>query len=570
MSIIQTFSDNVKKAIRSWLQIVPAQDFSFAITEPLNFTQTVARNRILYRGDPSEIDQYFKHTSADAVSKARFWASSPSKGQRIRKIHSGLPAMITNVLAKIAVNDMLDVSFSVGDHFETVWEQIADENDLRELLKGAIQEVLTVGDGAFKLAYDPEISDFPLIEFMSGEHVQYVFRRGRVIETQFISKYTDEKKRTYILLERYGQGFIKHELYNKQGEQVDLSLLEETRGLQDVTYEGKRMLAVPLLIYKSPKWEGRGRSIYDLKIDNFDALDETISQWQDALRAGRIKRYIPDSMLPRDKNTGEVMTPNPFDNQFTALKDSKAENGNSQIHTDQPMLDYNGFIGTYINNLDLCLQGLVSPSTLGIDTKKLDNAEAQREKEKTTLYTRDEILDVIRKVVPELVQAAIDMHAHLMKQMPEEIECAVEFGEYANPSFEAQVETVGKASSSQIMSIEAQVDTLWGDTKDEAWKEEEVTRIKQEKGVAIVDDPSMLPNGFVGDELRGVDRLDNSDADGNGDASIQQPEAESEPSQSGGDGQGLPMDSMAGAADKKPESGEEPVPKRNKQDIRKT
>ena len=567
MGMIKSLTENVKSALKSWLQIQPAHDQSFMITEPLTFNQTVARNRILYRGDPSEIDQFFKQTANDAVSQARFWASSPSPGQRIRKIHSGLPAMIANVLAKIAVNDMLDVQFSRGESLETVWHEIAKENDIREVLKGAIQEVLTVGDGAFKLSYDTDVSALPLIEFMSGEHVHYVFKRGRVIEVQFLTEYqaNDRKQTKYLLVEKYGKGYIQYELQNAGGSAVDLKTLPETAELVDVTFESERMLAVPFLIHKSPKWKGRGRSVFDLKIDNFDALDETISQWQDSLRAGRVKRYIPESLLPRDPETGKVMSPNPFDNQFMALKSVKDESsGTPGIQTDQPKLDYQGFIGTYVNNLDLCLQGLVSPSTLGIDTKKLDNAEAQREKEKTTLYMRDEILDVVRKVIPELVQVALDMDAHLKQSSVEDIECTVEFGEYANPSFEAQVETVSKAASGQIMSIEAQVDTLWGDSKDQKWKDEEVLRIKGEKGVEVVEDPSMLPNGFKEDDLDGVDGLDYTDADGDGDLSVPVDAAESKETPGRGAGTGVQMDTVAGATTPVDKQDKKPIQKPDK------
>ena len=74
---------------------------------------------------------------------------------------------------------------------------------------------------------------------------------------------------------------------------------------------------------------------------------------------------------------------------------------------------------------------------------------------------------------------------------PKETECTVTFGGYANPSFEAQVETVGKASTSSIMSVEAQVEELWGDTRDDEWKAEEVQRIKYEKGIEVMEEPAI-------------------------------------------------------------------------------
>lgn len=61
-------------------------------------------------------------------------------------------------------------------------------------------------------------------------------------------------------------------------------------------------------------------------------------------------------------------------------------------------------------------------------------------------------------------------------------------GEYANPSFESVVETIGKARTSGTMSIEAGVDEMYGDSKDEEWKKKEVSRIKQENGIAEIDE----------------------------------------------------------------------------------
>ena len=83
----------------------------------------------------------------------------------------------------------------------------------------------------------------------------------------------------------------------------------------------------------------------------------------------------------------------------------------------------------------------------------------------------------------------------------EDIEVSVPFGEYANPSFESQVETITKAKTGQIMSIEAAVDELYGDTKDEEWKKEEITRLKTELGIIEVDELSVSSELKEGDGI---------------------------------------------------------------------
>ena len=149
-----------------------------------------------------------------------------------------------------------------------------------------------------------------------------------------------------------------------------------------------------------------------------------------------------------------------------------SEGGKNEIHTEQPAIPHESYLSSYVTALDLCLQGLISPSTLGIDVKKLDNAEAQREKEKATLYTRNAIVEALQETLPELVSASINAYNILHNQSVEEVKVDIPFGEYANPSFESQVETVSKGKQGGIMSIEASVEELYGDSKDEEWKKE--------------------------------------------------------------------------------------------------
>ncbi|MDO5734711.1 MAG: hypothetical protein Q4P08_06250 [Eubacteriales bacterium] len=297
---------------------------------------------------------------------------------------------------------------------------------------------------------------------------------------------------------------------------------------------------------------GRGRSIFDLKTDAFDVLDEIISQWQDSVRLGRIKRYIPETLIPRDPETGRTIPVNPLDNQFTALSDAMSENGENRIDAEQPTIQYEGYIATYVNNLDICLQGIISPSTLGIDTKKLDNAEAQREKEKTTLYTRQKIIAVLQEVLPELVNVSLKSLAILNQEEPKDIKCTVDFGEYANPSFEAQVEVVAKASASKVMSVRSQVETLWGDSKDKKWIEEEILRIKIEQGIAELEEPQVAPHGFVEEDMieDGLDRLDYSPADRDGNRNIREHGTKPQTPYERRNRRGLQVDTMVSPAGK--------------------
>ena len=281
-----------------------------------------------------------------------------------------------------------------------------------------------------------------------------------------------------------------------EGRECELSSLPETAGLTNVQFDGDFMLAVPLMMHKSKQFPGRGQSIFDGKLDAFDALDEAISQWWQAMRDSRPKTYFPERYIPRDPRNGGMLRPNPFDNSFVRVNSNMAEGANDRITVEQPAFPAADYNTTYCTALDLALEGIVSPSTLGIDVKKLDNAEAQREKEKVTLYTRNLIISALTSALEKLAGAVLKTCAVMNKSAVTDVEIKVKFGEYANPSFEAAVETLSNPSAP--MSVEAKVDELWGDSKDEEWKKTEVQRIKEQTGVASVEEPSF--GEFGGDE----------------------------------------------------------------------
>ena len=485
--MFEKVKESIASKMRSFLKIHTANGKSFNIDELLDFDSNVAVNKIWYRGESYELNQLYKQLDDNQYG---FWGSVPTAGIEIRKIHTGLPKIMVNLLSSVVADDMQDVQFT-SEADNTLWRDIAEENTFDTLVKSAINKTLYTGDGAFKISIDTDISKLPIIEFFEADRIKVKRKRGRVVEIIFKTAYSKDAN-TYILYEHYGKGYIRYELKNSFDKDVELDTLEQTAGLNNIEWDGDFMLAEYVSFYSSDKFEGRGQSVFDAKRDNFDALDETWSQWVDALRAGRTKTYIPENLIPRNPNTGELLKPNAFDNRFIKLAPSMSENNDGKVSTESANIQHDSYLATYITALDLCLQGLISPSTLGIDTKKLDNAEAQREKEKATLYTRQTIVTELQRVLPALIQSVFYAYQTLNKLPLNDVECDVTFGEYANPSFESQVETVGKAKAQGIMSIEASIDELYGDSRDDEWKKEEVERLKAEQGIVTgVQEPAV-------------------------------------------------------------------------------
>ena len=502
MGLIHKMAETVRTGLRNFLNINPATANTIIINEGMDFLTSCVKNRIWYIGKSKQLTELYSQLD---VPSTMFWKAQMTRGREIQKIHVNIPAMIVDTITNIVMNDYngIEITSKSTTAYSEIWDNVQKSNQFDDILKEMLKDIGVVGDGAFKISYDKEISENVIIEWYPAERVKFTYVRGRIREVIFYTDYYENKKK-YQFVEIYGYGFIKYELYNANGKQIPLNSITKTSWIkgEGVSFDKSVMWAVPAIYGKSSMYKGRGKSLIEDKENCFDSLDEVWSQWMEALRAGRSKTYIPGNLIPYDEKTGKALSPNPFDNQFIELSDMVDENGKARIQVESPTIQYESYLSSYVTALDLCLQGILSPSTLGIDTKKLDNAEAQREKEKTTLYTRQNFIELLENTIPKLVITAINVDSIIKNQavISDDIEVKLKFGEYANPSFESQVETIGKARQNGTMSIETSVDELYGDSKSDDWKKEEVQRIKEELGVATVEETSekddITPIGF--------------------------------------------------------------------------
>ena len=483
--------DKVRKMIVNWLNIMPSPITTITLNETLPFQLKAIESKIWYRGDSFELDQFYKQTKNNKLTGARFW--SAETGASTRKIHTGLPAMIIDTLAYLVKRDMDKVKFA-DNETEKKWKEICKNEhfDFDDIIGAGIVGALSTGDGAWKISVNKKVSDVPIVEFYSAERVEYEIKHGVICGIDFITDIS-HKRKVLKLKEKYRKGHIEYELYDNDI-LLDSEALEEIADVYNLDYskKGSFSMAVPFKVYDNPQYPNRGKSIFKDKIDDFDAFDEVVSQWLHAYRQGRVQKYIPENLIPRNEYNGELKPNNPFDNEYITVSENISENGgNDQIQVVQPEIWYEAYMSGYMHFLDMCLHGIISPATLGIDLGKMSSADAQREKKDVTGITRNNITGRLEKVLPYLISAILKTYDLMKDNATKDYDVEVSFGEYGAPDFDSRVETVGKAASSNTMSIETQVRELWGSSKDEAWIEKEVRRIKNERGIEVVDEPKV-------------------------------------------------------------------------------
>lgn len=472
----------VKRKMQTWLEIIPpSTEQAIVIQREHTRELEVIRSQLWYQGDANELHQFFHQTETNTGA---FWAVSPATS-KVRKIHSGLPAVMADTLAYIVKSDIDDVEAPPE------WEDISEHINFTELVGQAVCDTLVSGDGAFKISVDTDLSPYPIVEFISGDRVEIEQKRGIVEAITFKTLYAVKSMR-YELHERYTKGKIETVLFDSSGGEVSLSKVPALKGIEPETvFDGDYIMAVPLKFYADKKYRGRGKSIFSGgKSQCFDALDEVISQWLDAIRAGRVVKYIPESLLPRDPKDGSLLPFNSFGAEVVSLRNA-LDTSTDKVDVCQPDIKYEAYVSAYTQAMLMCLQGILSPATLGIDVGKMSSGEAQREKKDVTGDTRNTITAALEKVLPQLIDAVLMTYENMQEKAPEKHDITVSFGEYGAPDFDSRVETVGKAATYGVMSVKTQVDELWGSSKDDEFKKAEVQRIMSEKGLLTANEPSV-------------------------------------------------------------------------------
>lgn len=459
---------------------------------------------VWYMGDSDELLNFYTHANNidynyepfyDRNKRSYFWAISGTEGD-FKRTHSGQARNVVDTLVNII--DVPVIKGGVTFQKAEKLEKILEDNNFWELYK-QVQMPMTLveGWGAYKISWDTALSDYPIIDYYKAENVDFIYKSNRLIGIIFKDYYTDEKGRKYLVIEtrrlENKNLHIEYELYelldrNEQLKEVDFESVPEFSYLKDIQHleiEGfNELLAVPCVFFRDTDLNSYGRSLFAGKIDLLDDLDQCLSQSANTVRKSTPVEYFNTDFLERDKKTGMPLQPKVYDRKFVMYAGGKSADGASMsaepVMATQPNLNFMEYSAEAQQILFQFISGIMSPATLGIDVAKKDNAEAQREKEKITVFTRNAIIKgetrILRRLFSQLlcVQEYLDRSEITIK----EYDISVKFAEFADASFESKMGALIPAMQTQVMSPKMFVDKLYGDTLTDEEKEKEVAYIE--------------------------------------------------------------------------------------------
>jgi len=503
--------EEIKKQVRTNMNLAKVELLETYPGQLLDYSQ--ALNYIWFQGLPQTIEEFYKVKQEPGnYTQHYFWKAVNGD---IVKLHYPLASSISRAMASVLFGEDISMRVDTGnvkvsEQLNKRLDKILEENNIKELLqRGAILESYSGSIGA-KIVVDTEFSEYPILQFYPAEQIELETKYGKIVEIIFKDDYFKDGVK-YKLKSKYGKGYIRYELYDKDNRRVSLNTIEMLANLKDIAILDTQGNPIDLIlaVFKPNRVVSSnfnqshfGASDYEGLYPVFNALDELLSVWNDHYRNGRITTFMSEDMLKRNPTTGEVIKPNAFGLNTVVLYDSTASmDKKSDVKRDIPKLDVVPFREGFENYIKVALQRAgLSPITFGFDSvSRLSAAETLQEREKTTLKTRqdktrlwDEFLTKLVKLIfifDELsVLTPSDNGTEVVYQLTNDwnYNYLVEWAAYDSPSKEEQLRVMDMALKANLISLEMAYHTLY----DDQYTEEEILAMIAE---AKVRETNRLP-----------------------------------------------------------------------------
>ena len=488
--------------------------------------------RIWYEGNSDKLLQFFTkemyiNYPADPIytrNKQNYFWSKSSDEDDIKRIHLNIPHAIVDTLINIISEPIIESTV------EEKVNKIIEDNDLYSLISQE-QEPLTLveGWGAFKIDFDLNLRDTPIILYYPALNVDFVSTKNTLIGIIYKDFYKDEKGQDYVLFDirrkEAGNSVIEKQLYkgtkndrnpSESGlQRVPLNTLPFlTDTNEKVIIEGfNEILGVPSVFFRETIGTGYGRSIYAGITDNFDALDECASQASTTVRRSTPIEWISDDLLERSPYSGDPILPKVYDRKFLKKPEQKDGDGNSvgdPITTTQPVLNFIQYDQEIRNILDTTLIGILSPASLGLPVARKSPSDTQKDKEDTTIMTRNNIIRNQNKIIKKVINLALCIQEYIDTGSitMTNYDIGVRHKEFANLGFENEIQVLGIQLQSGNITPEKFVRCVWGDSISENDKMAEIEYIKKR-----LMQSSLGAIGNLGDQGHGIGQLSNENGE---------------------------------------------------------
>ena len=451
----------------------------------------------VYSGGPREMRQTARPRS--------FW-KRPSK----QKIHVPIAADIAATSSDLLFGEEMQIYVNDDkeeriDECQLRMETITTKNNFHALLCEAAESASALGDVYFKVCWDRERQDYPIIRLVQGDDAWPEYRLGVPFA---IHIFTDVKQgnlegmKTTVFRthECYMKGRIETQLYrgttDSLGTQLDDWELEQLGIEPVIEVPVDAMLAIHIPnIRPNRMFRGSfmGRSDFDNQRDLMDALDEAYSSWVRDIRLGKARLLVPAEYLRRNVSemfdTDRQIPTFEFDEDVETLcaLDVNTDHA-SGITPSQFSIRSHDHQVTCIDIMTRIVTGAgYAPQTFGIGVEGIaQSGTALRIREKKSYSTTGKKQAYWQDALEELLTSMVHLDSRLYpgKGSREDVHVHVRFSDVITGDLPTTAQSLQLLTAAQAASTEVKVKLLHPDWTS-AQVDNEVKMIQDEYGLNL-------------------------------------------------------------------------------------
>lgn len=503
------------------------------IRDPIIYQFNLAENMALLSNDPSVIRRFYTEAIGRyqkdawiAASHEQMFLANYIPGQAF--CYFGIIPMIVQGKVNLLSSNGFECS-SESKEIDAVLNKFKDDAEIERKFANGVYLESGLGDFAYRLSYDPTISDKPIIDIIEPQFLEINYSRGAV--KSYVIKEINPDDPRYELHEihyKNDKGYVcisyRYKFDGKYVSIDDDAAMEECKAMfPDIDTEPRAFpLKDFLIIYKqntsfNKLYKGE-RGIPDIQgmATIEDGLSEAASDLIDAIRKGGVREYVSDELIPQTPD-GKQMMLNPFKKTVITTKSSSTPGDGSKLwQVVQGDIRWEAYTRTIQNLMSIAINKAgLAPTTLGLTGLESINssAESQDAREKTSIRTRELCLKDWEKTLTELFNRYLQVLDVINERTPLDYTdlIHIQFNDYVNPSIENKTDVLATQVSAGLKSRQAAIKELNDGMSDEQ-VDNEFMQIMAEQGAPVLAGAESQQGAIVEEQKEQEYTRDNMEA----------------------------------------------------------
>ena len=390
---------------------------------------------------------------------------------------------------------------------QSILDKMLVESGFFQKLVEAAEVASAIGGVYIKIAWDSEVSEYPIPMVAQCEQAFPRFKFGKLNSVDLVYEVGNDGSTVYRLVETIEKGTITNTLYqgssDNLGTKCSLSECEATKGLQESvpTADVMTCFYVPnMLPNKLNRQSPMGRSDYQGQETLMDALDEVFSAWMVDVQIARGKIHVPSGYVKSIGEGGKAKFN--IDTSMYEELDVDPTAMTDPIKVTQFEIRSQQFEQTCLNLLDRIITSAgYSPQSFGLNIAgRAESGTALNVRERKTFATTSKKQSYWEPAIKGIVKTMCTIYnAFLGGKLSNDLEVNVEFMDSVSNNLTEVSNSVKTLADAKAISTDTKVRMVhpeWTNTQ----VQEEVERILNDESAGMPqDNPEDLTQiGFGG------------------------------------------------------------------------